>query len=74
MPCNCHFQIQIKGPQRLNPGVPLSEEVTAIHGITDADVADCPRFADVAQEWRDFMADCDLHGFNAKRFDVPLLR
>ena len=31
---------------RLNPGVPIGASATAVHGITDADVADCPRFAD----------------------------
>ena len=35
------------GYQRCNPGVPIPPESTAIHGITDADVATAPRFADV---------------------------
>ncbi len=39
------MQVLVKGPQRLNPGIAMSEEVIAIHGITDADVADCPRCA-----------------------------
>jgi DNA polymerase-3 subunit epsilon len=52
----------------------MSAEVTAIHGITDPDVADCPRFEDAAAEWHEFLQDCDLHGYNAKKFDVPILR
>lgn len=52
----------------------MSDEVVAIHGITAADVAGCPRFEQVAAEWRDFMEGCDLHGYNAKKFDVPILR
>ncbi len=30
--------------KRVNPGVPIPAEATAIHGITDADVADEPPF------------------------------
>ncbi|MCL1887897.1 MAG: 3'-5' exonuclease [Kiritimatiellaeota bacterium] len=57
----------------LNPGIPIPPESTAIHGITDAIVAQCPRFSDVAQEIRDFIGDSDLGGFNVARFDLPLL-
>lgn len=32
---------------RLNPGVPIEAGATNVHGITDADVADAPAFADV---------------------------
>lgn len=32
---------------RVNPGVPITAEAGAVHGITDADVADAPTFADV---------------------------
>jgi DNA polymerase-3 subunit epsilon len=59
--------------QRLNPGVPIPVEATAVHGITDADVADAPRFADVAGGLLALLEDCDLCGFNLKRFDLPLL-
>ena len=31
--------------RRLNPGMPIPPGATAIHGISDADVADCPQFA-----------------------------
>jgi len=37
----------VLGYQRCNPGVPIPPESTAVHGITDADVATMPRFADV---------------------------
>jgi len=47
--------------------------VTAIHGIADADVADKPSFADVAGQVLGFFANCDLAGFNAARFDIPML-
>lgn len=34
----------------LHPGMPIPEASTAVHGITDADVAEQPSFADVAPE------------------------
>ncbi len=59
--------------ERINPTVPIPPETTAIHGITDADVANCPPFADRAQHYQDFLDGCDLAGYNLNRFDVPLL-
>ena len=57
----------------LNPGVPIPPETTAIHGISDEVVKDCPTFADKAEEIAAFFKDCDLSGFNSDRFDVPCL-
>ena len=31
--------------RRINPGVPIPPDATAVHGISDADVADQPTFA-----------------------------
>ncbi|MBL7076727.1 MAG: 3'-5' exonuclease [Kiritimatiellae bacterium] len=59
--------------ERINPTVPIPPETTAIHGITDADVANCPTFAERAQHYLDFLEGCDLAGYNLNRFDVPLL-
>lgn len=57
----------------LNPTVPIPTETTAIHGITNETVADCPTFADVAQAVDAFLAGCDLAGYNHTRFDIPML-
>ena len=57
----------------LNPTVPIPPETTAIHGITDEIVKDCPTFADKAEEIFGFFRDCDLSGFNADRFDIPCI-
>lgn len=57
----------------LNPGVKIPPETTAIHGITDEIVKDCPTFKDAAREIEAFFAGCDLSGFNADRFDIPCL-
>jgi DNA polymerase-3 subunit epsilon len=58
---------------RLDPGVPIPAEATAVHGITDADVAGEPTFADVARGLLALLEGCDLCGFNLKRFDLRVL-
>lgn len=60
--------------RRLNPGIPIPAEASAIHGITDADVADCPPFNRVAIALHELLDPCDLAGFGLRRFDFPLLR
>lgn len=57
----------------VNPGVPIPAEATAIHGITDADVAASPPFDSLAQGLLDFVHGCDLCGFNIRRFDLRML-
>ena len=57
----------------VNPGIPIPKEVTAIHGISDADVADKPFFNEIAKEIYNIIKDSDLGGFNSDRFDIPLL-
>ncbi len=59
--------------RRINPEMHIPEESTAVHGITDQDVANCPTFKEIAKEVaRDFEGS-DIAGFNSNRFDVPLL-
>jgi DNA polymerase-3 subunit epsilon len=57
----------------VNPEMKIPAEVIAIHGITDADVADKPIFKDLAKEVQSMIKDSDLGGFNSNRFDIPLL-
>lgn len=66
-------QVQEKKVYRFNPGIPIPEEVTAIHGITNEDVADAPHFEDKAREILEFFGDADVAGYNSNRFDVPML-
>lgn len=58
---------------RINPGIPIPEESSAIHGITDEDIKDKPAFNEVAKNLAKFMEGCDFAGFNSNRFDIPLL-
>ncbi|MCX4259505.1 MAG: 3'-5' exonuclease [Muribaculaceae bacterium] len=58
---------------RLNPGMHIPEEATAVHHITDEDVACCPRFTDLASKIAQAFAGCDIAGFNSTKFDLPLL-
>ncbi|WP_027125343.1 3'-5' exonuclease [Gelidibacter mesophilus] len=57
----------------INPEMPIPAEVTAIHGISDADIADKPVFKELANEINTMVKDSDLAGFNSNRFDIPLL-
>lgn len=58
---------------RINPGVPIPEETSQIHGIYDDDVKNEPTFKEVAKILAKFIEGCDLAGFNSNRFDIPLL-
>lgn len=59
--------------RRFNPGIPIPPEATEIHGITDADVADEPPFSATARSLLELLDNCDLAGFNIRRFDIPML-
>lgn len=59
--------------RRFNPGMPIPPEATAVHGITDEDVADEEPFARRARSLAQLLEGCDLAGFNIRRFDVPFL-
>jgi len=56
---------------RINPGMPIPPQSTEIHGISDADVADCPTFLEVAKNLAKDFEGCDLGGYNSNRFDIP---
>ncbi|MBI5440877.1 MAG: 3'-5' exoribonuclease [Deltaproteobacteria bacterium] len=58
---------------RVNPGMKIPREATAVHGITDVDVADAPAFAAVAPGLAAFLEGCDVTGYNLRGFDLPLL-
>ncbi len=59
--------------RRINPGIPISAEATAVHGITNEDVKDEPSFKEVAKSLANLVEGCDFAGFNSNKFDFPLL-
>lgn len=59
--------------RRINPTIHIPEESTAVHGITDDDVKDCPTFSQIAKDLFNWIEGCDLIGFNSNRFDIPML-
>lgn len=64
---------EVSRTMRINPEIPIPEEASKVHGIYDADVADCPTFKQVAKEIAADFEGADIAGFNSNRFDVPLL-
>ena len=74
----CYLKVYPNGNEesktmRINPGMHIPEAASAVHGIYDADVADCPTFKEVARSVANDIEGCDLAGFNSNRFDIPLL-
>ena len=64
---------EIEKTRRVNPGIPIPAEATAVHHITDADVANEPSFRQIAKSLANEMVGCDIAGFNSNRFDIPML-
>lgn len=58
---------------RINPEMPIPAFSTAIHGISDADIANAPTFKEIAKNLAKDIEGCDLAGYNSNRFDIPLL-
>lgn len=74
----CILKVHTGGRQeikthRVNPGIAIPPAVIAIHGISDEDVKDAPKFAELAPQLSQFLHGCDLSGYNALKFDIPLL-
>jgi DNA polymerase III subunit epsilon len=59
---------------RINPGIPIPAEASAVHGITDEDVKDKPSFSALASSLLGILSNSDLCGYNLIKFDFPLLR
>lgn len=51
----------------------IPAEASAVHGIYDEDVKDCPTFREIAAEVAKVFEGADIAGYNSNHFDVPLL-
>lgn len=74
----CYIKVYPNGNEesksmRINPKMHIPETSSAVHGIYDDDVADCPTFKEIARDLGHVLEGCDLAGFNSNRFDIPLL-
>lgn len=58
---------------RINPECVIPSETTAVHGITNDDVAREKTFRQLAPEISRFFGNCDLAGYNILKFDLPML-
>jgi DNA polymerase-3 subunit epsilon len=58
---------------RINPEMPVSPKASAIHGIKDSDLVSAPVFGEIADSLSLFLEGCDLAGYNAIKFDIPVL-
>ncbi|MBN2174941.1 MAG: 3'-5' exonuclease [Bacteroidales bacterium] len=59
--------------ERINPTIPVSEQAYKIHGISNEDLKDKPEFGKLAPVIAQFIGNADLAGYNAIKFDIPLL-
>lgn len=58
---------------RINPEMDISFQATQVHGISNQMVEIEPNFAHYSNEIYQFIKGCDLAGFNAIKFDIPIL-
>ncbi len=66
--------VVFKSDFMLNPGINIPEESSAVHGITDDDVAGASTFQQKAADLWDIFHDCYYSGFNIISFDLPMIR
>jgi len=59
--------------QLINPEIQISDDIVAIHGISNGMVSGCPVFSEIAQEIAEFIGESDLAGYNSNKFDIPIL-
>jgi DNA polymerase III subunit epsilon len=57
----------------INPTIPIKEEATLVHGITNEMVKDHPTFKQISKALHAFFKDCDIAGYNSDSFDIPIL-
>jgi DNA polymerase-3 subunit epsilon len=74
----CVLRLEPGGQETLfeslvDPGAPIPPEATAVHKITNDMVRGQPTIKDLAPKILDVFEGADVSGFNAVKFDVPML-
>ena len=62
-----------RGDYLVNPEKPIPSEISALTGISDADVANAKTFKQLSSELEAKFKGCDFAGFNRNHLDIPLL-
>ena len=57
----------------VNPDYPIAKEASEVHGYTNEDLLEKPTFKQLAKEISRFLDNCDLAGYNALKYDIPML-
>ena len=50
--------------------IPITPGASAVNGVKDEDLKDCPRFIEILPEVAGWLKDSDLAGFNSAKFDL----
>lgn len=65
--------VREKKTHLINPGIPIPQGATDIHGVTDEMVAGKPMFKEIAKAFKEYCSGCDLGGYNSDSFDIPMM-
>ncbi|MFP3947117.1 MAG: exonuclease domain-containing protein [Longimicrobiales bacterium] len=67
------WEVVARWQHLVHPGRFIPEAATAVHGISDDDVADAPIFEELAPQIQEAVRGCVLVGYNIRAFDTVLL-
>jgi DNA polymerase III subunit epsilon len=57
----------------INPGIAITPEAFAIHGLDSDRLSGMPTFKELAREVYDFIGDADMVAYNSYKLDIPIL-
>lgn len=66
------MKVVARWSRRVNPGIPIPQGASDVHGIKDEDAADCPALPLVWEELRRVTAGCHFAAYNAP-FDKRII-
>lgn len=71
--CSSDFQVTEEKNRLINPGIPIPEASTKVHGITNEMVQEAPSFRQIAKSLYEAIKGRIMVGYNSNHFDRPLL-